>query len=305
MRGHLLAIVGPTAVGKSALALRIARRFGGEIVSADSRQVYRFMDIGTAKPSAEDLAVVQHHLVDIVDPDQEYSLALFLRQATAAIEDALSRSRLPIVVGGTGQYVWGLLQGWQVPPVPPDARLRRRLEEQATTQGPAELHAELAELDPGAAGRIDARDVRRVIRALEVSYSLLEQSSEMPQKRPPPYRIKLIGLTLERSALYRRIDDRVDAMVESGWSEEVRSLLRRGYGPELPSMSSLGYTQLVRHLNGELSLDEAVEQIKYRTHAFARRQYTWFRPTDEAIDWSDAATGFDEAEAAVAGWLST
>ena len=303
MQDPLLAIVGPTAVGKSALALRLAKRIGVEIINADSRQVYRHMDVGTAKPSPEDRAAVPHHLIDVVDPDQSYSLVLFLRQAPEAIRDMQQRSGLPVLVGGTGQYVWGLMEGWRVPEVPPDQEFRRRLEERGRLEGPSALYQELTSQDPVAADRIDPRNIRRVIRALEVYYASPERQSSPPRKAAPPYRAKVLGLTLERSALYRQIDQRVDRMMASGWVEEVRGLLERGYGPELPSLSSLGYRELVQYLNGDLSLEAAAERIKNRSHGFARHQYAWFRLNDERISWFDASEGFDQPEAEVARWL--
>ena len=303
MQDRLLAIVGPTAVGKSALALRLAKRSGIEIINADSRQVYRHLDVGTAKPSPEDRAAVPHHLIDVVDPDESYSLAVFLRQATEDIQGIQQRSKLPVMVGGTGQYVWGLLEGWQVPEVPPDPALRRGLEERGRLEGPSALYQELSNLDPTAAERIDPRNIRRVIRALEVHYASPERQSSPPRKTAPPYRTKVLGLTLERSTLYRQIDQRVDRMLASGWVEEVRGLLERRYGPELPSLSSLGYMELVQYLHGDLSLEAAAERIKNRSHGFARNQYAWFRLNDERISWFDASGGYDQAEAEVARWL--
>ncbi|MCI0440224.1 MAG: tRNA (adenosine(37)-N6)-dimethylallyltransferase MiaA [Chloroflexi bacterium] len=298
----ILVIVGPTAVGKSALALRLATAVGGEIVSADSRQVYRHMDIGTAKPSPDELAAVPHHLIDVADPDEDYSLAVFLRQAREAIQNVKNRGRLPILAGGTGQYVWGLLEGWQVPEVAPDAELRRRLEGRAESEGADTLYAELSQLNPEAASRIDPRNVRRVIRALEVSYSSPESANRGMEKSPPPYDAKLIGLTMPRRTLYRRIDDRVDAMMEAGFLDETRRLLEMGYGPELPSMSSVGYRELAMHLEGKLSLDEAVQRIKYGTHRIARHQYAWFRLGDERVAWFDVSDGFEEAMEEAMRW---
>ena len=300
---RLLTIVGPTAVGKSALAQRLARKLDGEIVSADSRQVYRYMDIGTSKPTAQERSDIPHHLVDILDPDQEFSLALFLRQAGDAVADIQSRHKLPILVGGTGQYVWGLLEGWRPPEVPPNPDLRRCLEERARAGGTAALYEELVRLDPAAAARTDARNPRRVIRALEIWHSSDRADSGPPSRTPPAYDVKVIGLTLHRPDLYRGIDSRVDAMIGSGWIEEVKGLLARKYSPELPSLSSLGYVELIEHLRGEVSLGGAVERIKYRTHRLARSQYAWFRPSDQRIHWSDASDGFDAAEAAVDQWL--
>ena len=304
MRDRLLAIVGPTGVGKSALALSLATRFGGEIVSADSRQVYRYMDIGTAKPSSKDRAAVPHHLIDIVDPDQDFSLVMFLRQASEAVHSGLRQPGTTILVGGTGQWVWALLEGWQVPLVTPDADLRRDLEARAANDGYAALHAELARLDPEAATRIDPRNVRRVVRALEVSLSGAGSAPGQPRKRAPGYQTKVVGLTLDRARLYQRIDRRVEVMIESGWLEEVRALLERGYGSELPSMSGLGYGDLVRHIRGELTLEQAVECIKSRTHRFARHQYAWFRPDDKRIAWYDAGTELGRAETCAARWLA-
>ncbi|MDA1348830.1 MAG: tRNA (adenosine(37)-N6)-dimethylallyltransferase MiaA [Chloroflexi bacterium] len=288
----LLAVVGPTAVGKSDFAVEASRKFDGEVINADSRQIYRHLDIGTGKPTLDERHSVPHHLFDFVDPDENYSLVLFLKQARAAISDVHARNGLPVLVGGTGQYVWALLEGWQVPEVFPDPETRQLLEDRAVSLGPDALHAELATLDPGAAKNIDARNVRRVVRALEVAYSGLDRRGPV-RKSPPPYDVLIVGLTLERAALYDRIDTRVDAMMEAGWPSEVEALLARGYGPELSSMSSVGYAELARLLQGELSLDEAVQKIKYRTHRFARSQYAWFRPDDGRINWFDVADGTD------------
>ena len=304
METRLLAIVGPTAVGKSELALRLAGRHGGEIVGADSRQVYRHMDIGTAKPSAEDRLAVPHHLIDMVGPDEDYSLAHFLKQAGDAITAVQEQSSLPILVGGTGQYVWGLLEGWQVPAVPPDPELRSRLEKRARTEGAAALHQELFGLNPAAAGRIDVSNVRRVIRALETMHASPQPEAESPRKIAPPYRTKVVGLTMRRSALYQRVDKRVDEMIAAGWIGEVRSLLDMGYSPELPSLSGVGYRELVQHTKGEVALDSAVERIKLSNHRLVRHQYSWFRPADRRIEWFDVSSGLHDAEAAVEQWVT-
>ena len=303
MKKSLLAIVGPTAAGKSALAMRLAAHLGGEIVSADSRQVYRHMDIGTAKPSASDRSAVPHRLIDIVDPDESYSLAIFLEQATTAIRDIHDRGKLPLVVGGTGQYVWALLEGWQVPRVEPDRGMRQRLEERARSEGPEALHVELAGLDPEAARRIDARNVRRVVRALEVRLSEPGDGPPPSPRLPIASKTLIIGLTNEREALYRRIDNRVDNMIDSGWVDEVRKLLGMGYGPGLPSMSGVGYGELTQHIEGRLELEEAAQRTKYRTHRFARQQYAWFRLNDDRIRWFDADDGFAAAESTAVEWL--
>ena len=296
----ILAIVGPTAVGKSTLAVRLAQELGGEIVSADSRQVYRQMDIGTGKLPVERREAVPHHLIDIIDPDQEYSLALFLRQARAAIEAICARSLLPIVVGGTGQYVWGLLEGWQVPAVPPDPELRARLNDEASLRGATALHGDLASADPDAARRIDPRNVRRVVRALEVVLSSSVPRDARPLRQAPSFQPTVVGLTLERASLNARIDDRVEEMIEAGWVGEVKRLLSRGYSLDLPSLSSLGYREIGEHLRGERPLEDAVSEIKRRTRRFAKQQHGWFRPGDGRVRWFEGSdTGLDAATAQV------
>ncbi|MBM3935301.1 MAG: tRNA (adenosine(37)-N6)-dimethylallyltransferase MiaA [SAR202 cluster bacterium] len=281
---RIVAIVGPTGVGKSDLAIKMAKHLGGEVVNADSRQVYRHMDIGTAKPTPQQRAEVPHHLVDILNPDEEYSLAVFQKLAAKAIADIHGRSRKPILVGGTGQYVWGLLEGWQAPEVRPDAALRERLNARLATEGVGALHAELARLDPEAAARVDRLNPRRVIRAIEVAYDSTA-ASDKPRKVPPHYHATVIGLTLDRALLDARLDARVEAMVAAGWPDEVRRLLAMGYGQGLPSMSSMGYQELARCVAGEVTLEQAVEETKRRTRRFARKQNAWFRPGDPRIAW--------------------
>ena len=279
----LLVLVGPTAVGKTALSLELARRFNGELVSADSRLFYRGMDIGTAKPSPAERAAVPHHLIDVCDPDQTLSLGEYQRLAYRTIDDILARDHLPILVGGTGQYVWAVVEGWGIPAVAPQPALRAALE----GLGDGEPARWLATLDPTAASRIDPRNVRRIIRALEVTLVAGRPISELQRKAPPPYDIRIIGLTRDREALYERIDARVEAMMAAGLLDEVRRLHDAGYGRDLPSMSGLGYRQLSAHLTGEMSLNTAVERIKFETHRFARQQATWFRADDRRITWFD------------------
>ncbi len=290
MRPRLIAIIGATATGKTALAIELARALDGEIINADSQQVYRGMDIGTAKPSPEERAAVPHHLIDILNPDEPYTLAQFLDLANAALEDIWSRGRRPILVGGTGQYVWALLEGWRVPRVPPDSDLRARLEAIATQQGHDALMAELRAIDPASANAIDARNIRRVIRAIEVTRATGQPYSAWQQKATPAFDATVIGLRVERSELHRRIDGRVDGMMAAGLSDEVRRLNTAGYGCDLPSMMSIGYRQICAHLAGSLSLDDAVAQMKTETHRLARMQHTWFRPADRRIHWLDATS---------------
>ncbi len=281
----LVAIVGPTAVGKSSLALPLASAFSGEIVSADSRQVYRYMDIGTSKPTEAQRAEVRHHLVDCIDPDEEFSLATFLQMAQAAVDDTRERDLLPIVVGGTGQYIWAFLEGWQAPRVEADEGLRRELEQVAASQGPETLHNALQKVDPESAGKIDRRNVRRVVRALEVYYTTGKPATELRRKVLGLHEYRVLGLDMPREELYRRIDRRVDEMVAMGLVGEVENLLAFGYSAGLPSMSGIGYREVVEYLQGTLSLEEAVLQIKYNTHRLARRQYAWFRQSDPRITW--------------------
>lgn len=284
----LIVIVGPTAVGKTALSIRIAEAVGGEIVSADSRQVYRGMDIGTAKASAEERSRVPHHLLDVVDPDETLGLAEFQMLAYRTMADVVDRSKIPILVGGTGQYVMAVVEGWQVPKVPPDPGLRQGLYRQADEHGPDALHERLRTLDPEAARRIDARNVRRVVRALEVCLATGQPISERQRKTPPPYRIFLVGLTMPRDLLFRRIDERVRKMVAAGLEHEVRGLVQAGYGFALPSMSGVGYRQFAPYLQGQGTLEDTIREIKRDTRRFLRQQANWFRRRDPRIHWVDA-----------------
>ena len=291
----VLFVVGPTTAGKTELAVRLCAELDGEVVSADSRQVYRYMDIGTAKPNAEQRAVAQHHLIDLVNPDQQYSLSLFLRQAREAIEDIRLRGCLPIVAGGTGQYLRALLEGWRVPELEPDSRTRRELEARAEAEGVEALHRELASLDPVAASRVDAANPRRVIRALEL-LGAAGPTAAQPAAGKPEFEAVVLGLTLDREVLYRRIDDRVGRMIGEGWVGEVGGLLGRGYTRELSSMSGIGYSELAAHLEGEMPLDEAVQRTKNRTHRFVRQQYNWFRLDDRRVTWFEGTeAGLDSA----------
>ncbi|MBI2872901.1 MAG: tRNA (adenosine(37)-N6)-dimethylallyltransferase MiaA [Chloroflexi bacterium] len=296
MKPPLVAIIGPTASGKTALSLHLASAFDIEVINADSRQVYRGMDIGTAKPTAQERALVPHHLIDIVEPDGEFSLALFLDLARKTVAEVQGRGRLPVVVGGTGQYAWGLLEGWQAPGVPPDPVLRERLTRRAREEGSENLFAELVAVDPGARSLIDPRNVRRVVRALEVYYATGVPSSQQRARGEPPFRALVLGLDMPRKELYGRIDARLDAMLKAGWIEEVRSLLERGYSAELPSMSSTGYRELALYLRGELAWEEALRRARRGLRRLARHQGAWFRISDPRIRWLDARS--DPAPAA-------
>ena len=297
---RLLAVVGPTAVGKSALAIKLAETLKGEIIGADSRQVYRHMDIGTAKPSPADRARVRHHLVDVVDPAEQFGLASYLDLAKRSITNTSISGKIPILVGGTGQYIWALLEGWDVPRVPPDVGNRESLESLVEVSGVSAVLRVLEEIDPDAASRVDQRNPRRIIRAIEVAR---HGHRPNPAKVPPPYETLVIGLGLARSRLYERIDRRVDAMMDAGWLSEVGALLEMGYGPDLPSMSGVGYGELAGHLQGDSGLDDAVQRTKYRTHRYARQQHSWFKRGDSRIHWFDARDGVDTAVSAALRWL--
>ncbi len=300
----VVSIIGPTASGKSHLALRLAQRFNGEIVSADSRQVYRYMDIGTAKPSRLEMSLVPHHMIDIINPNEDFSLAQYQQLAYRAINDIQQRHKIPLLVGGTGQYLWAVVEGWVIPAVTPDLEFRQVLESRVVRGGGEQLYQELAQVDPAAAQRIDRRNVRRVIRALEIANS--GSPSKLSQaKVAPPFSTLLIGLTTERKELYRRIDERVDKMIELGLVDEVKRLLAMGYGMELPSMSGIGYKQIILHLKGDLTLAEATRQIKTETHRLVRRQYNWFRLKDDRIKWLDIqdSKAESEIEALVTGFI--
>jgi len=303
---RLLAIVGATATGKSGLAIRLAERVGGEILNADSRLVYRRMDIGTAKPSPADRVRVPHHVIDVVDPDQPFSLATYLDLARSALASIWRRQRLPLLVGGTGQYVWALLEGWSVPRVAPAPALRAELEAQAATpEGRRALVAELAAVDPAAAQAVDVANPRRLVRALEV-LRLTGQPPIARAKHSPEFDSLILGLWCERAELYRRINARVEAMMAAGFVEEVRSLIDAGYGCELPSMTSIGYRQICAYLRGELTLEDATTRIETETHRLARMQHNWFRRSDPRIRWLDVSAGdiFGEALALVQDWLA-
>ena len=293
----MIAIVGPTAIGKSDLAMRLAEHFPLEIISADSRQVYRNMDIGTGKPAPAERATVPHHVIDVVEPDGDFSLAMYHRLAIEALEAIQGTGKLPLLVGGTGLYVWSLVEGWTIPPVPPDRKLRRQMEARAEQGDSQSLYRELQEIDPAAAAKISPRNIRRVVRALEIYYTTGRRPSELRRKEAPGFSTLIIGLTCERSELYRRIDMRVDNMIKTGLIEEVEWLLEKGYSPSLPSMSGIGYKQIAEFLRGEMTLPEAVDKMKYETHRLARHQYAWFRLNDSRIRWLDVGGLSIEADA--------
>jgi len=281
----LVVILGPTAVGKTEIALELAEHFEGEIVSADSRLFYRGMDIGTAKPTAEELLRVPHYLIDIAEPDETWSLALFQAEANRVIQRIYARHRMPFLVGGTGQFVRAIIEGWKIPPAQPNPRLRALLNQWADNVGARELHMKLYKLDPEAANSIDPSNVRRTIRAIEVIFTTGKRFSEQRISEQKLYRPLLLGLNRPRAELYNRIDDRIAKMLDKGLIDEVQQLLDAGYSPELPTLSAIGYGEVVAYLQGKITLDEAILLIKRRTREFVRRQANWFKENDPDIHW--------------------
>jgi tRNA dimethylallyltransferase len=282
---RLLAIVGPSATGKTEVGMLVAEALQGEIVSADSMQVYRGMHIGTAKPSVEQRTRVPHHLIDIIEPDEPFSVADYRGRADAALADIWSRGKQPILVGGSGLYVRAVLDEMDFV-VPPDRELRRQLTEEARAKGLSALYARLTETDSQAAARIHPNDQKRIIRALEVAQRAGRGERPVDRARASRYNAVQFGLTAPRDELYRRIEARVDAMLAAGLVEEVPGLLERGYDERLVSMKGLGYSQMLLYLRGEIALEEAVRRLKRDTRRFAKRQLTWFR-ADPRIRWID------------------
>ena len=286
MQPELIVIIGPTAAGKSARAMELAPHIGGEIVSADSRHVYRRMDIGTNKPTRADRSIVPHHLIDLREPHENFSLGEYVRLARVTIEDVRSRGKVPLLVGGTGQYVRALLEGWRVPEVPPREDIRRRWAQVAAERGPDALRAELEARDPAALDSVDPRNTRRVIRALEVMEVTGERWSDLQRHEPMDLRgAQLIYVNLPRPDLYARADARLMDMLDQGWLAETRGLFgyleAQGIEAEaalgLPSLSALGYRQMAAVAQGQMALDDAIASIKHDTRRFIRAQDTWFR----------------------------
>jgi len=282
----LIVLLGPTAVGKTELSLQLCEQFNGEVVGADSRQIYRFMDIGTAKPSLAERQRLRHHLIDIRNPDQTLTLAEYQQLAYQTIDAIHQRGHIPFLVGGTALYIRAVVQGLRIPEVPPDPTLRAELEAELAQTGVGALFQRLQTLDPVTAAVIDAQNPRRVLRALEIVLLTGKSKVELEGATSPAYRIVQIGLDRPRDEIYRRIDQRVDAMIAHGLVAETQRLLAAGYQPPLPSISSLGYREIIAYLAGEITLATAVERIKHETHRFVRHQYTSFRKMSD-IHWFD------------------
>lgn len=287
----LLVITGPTATGKTALSVELARQIGGEIISADSMLIYKYMDIGTAKPTLEERRGIPHYMIDIVEPDQEYSVALYQQEVEKIIPAVQARGKLPMLVGGTGLYIRSVVAGFHCSHIGKDEAFRQEMQQLAREKGNLYLHEMLARVDPLTAGRLHPNDQKRIIRALEVyhlSGKPFSWHNQPRNNREVPYRVRQWGLTMDRELLYRRINQRVDEMLEKGLVEEVRWLLEQGYSPALTSMQGLGYKEIAAYLEGQVSLPLAVENLKRNTRRFAKRQLTWFKG-DPAIRWLDAS----------------
>ncbi len=303
---NLLVVVGATAVGKTAYSVELAAALNGEVVSADSRYLYSGLDIGTAKPSKEEMERVPHHLIDATTPDKPWSLAVYKREATRAIEEIHAHGRLPLLVGGTGQYVRAIVEGWTIPPRPENEELRADLQATSLQPGGGEvLRRRLAALDPDAAAAIDPHNLRRVIRALEVCLLTGRSFSAQRTKSLPPYDVFMLGLNMPRPQLYARIDKRIDAMLAAGWVDEVRGLVKRGYDWNLPAMSALGYRQIGACLRGEIDLLQATRSIQRASRRLVRKQATWFRAEDARIQWYDLGeAALPAMKKDIAAWLA-
>lgn len=297
MKQPLVVIAGPTACGKTGVSIALAKQKNGEIISGDSMQVYRGMNIGTAKATPEEMAGIPHHMIDVADPDEAFSVARFQAEAKAALREIAGRGKLPILVGGTGFYINALIKDNNFTETETDTSLRIALYAEAAENGPLALHARLREIDPDAAAAIHPNNVKRVARAIEYHALTGERISVHNAReaaKESPYDVAFIILTMERSVLYRRIETRVDQMLAQGLAEEVRGLLAAGYGPDLVSMRGLGYKELVPYVQGECTLEEAATELKKATRRFAKRQLTWFHGQAQGL-WLDV-TNLSQAE---------
>ncbi len=299
-------ICGPTAVGKTEYAIDVALRFGGEIVSADSMQIYKYMDIGSAKPTPEEQSRVRHYLVDEIDPREPFSVALYQKRAKEAIEQVFANGRIPVISGGTGLYVSSLIYDMDFSAPPGDASFRTELEELASREGAGAVHALLAEKDPEAAARIHPNNLKKVIRALEAHENGGSGISPFEESfvRTRDYDVVLVGLTRDRAELYGRIDRRVDLLIEAGLVDEVKRLTAMGLGYSDISMKGIGYKEIIAYLNGGYDLDEAVRLVKQNTRRYSKRQMTWFRRYED-MKWFNISEYESEeaAKAAVSAWI--
>lgn len=293
MPPKILVIVGPTASGKTRMAVELAQRHNGEVISADSMQIYRTMDIGTAKPTQEEMGGIPHHMIDVADPEEDFSVARYVEMAARCVDDVLARGKLPIVAGGTGLYIDSLLSGRTFAPFSPDSALRGELERELAEKGGQAMLESLSQVDPEAAQRLHPNDHKRIIRALEVYRSTgktITQHNRETQAIPPRYNALTIGLAFQdRQAMWRRIDQRVDEMVAAGLEDEVRRLLTSGISPKCTAMQAIGYKEFTQALSGEMTWQEAADVVKLRSRQYAKRQLTWFgrNPNTRWVRWDD------------------
>lgn len=293
MPPKILVIVGPTASGKTRMAVELAQRHNGEVISADSMQIYRTMDIGTAKPTKEEMGGIPHHMIDVADPEEDFSVARYVEMAARCVDDVLERGKLPIVAGGTGLYIDSLLSGRTFAPFSPDSALRGELERELAEKGGQAMLEALAQVDPEAAQRLHPNDHKRIVRALEVYRSTgktITQHNRETQAIPPRYNALTIGLSFQdRQAMWRRIDQRVDEMVAAGLEDEVRRLLTSGISPKCTAMQAIGYKEFTQALSGEMTWQEATDVVKLRSRQYAKRQLTWFgrNPNTRWVRWDD------------------
>jgi len=290
----LIILTGPTAVGKTTLSLKIVARFNGEIISADSRLFYRGLDIGTAKPSQRERGKIPHHLIDIADPDETLSLAVFQQSVYEIAENLWQRNKIPFLVGGTGQFIRAIMEGWVIPPQQPNKRMREYFNAWGEKIGPSTLHEKLHLIDPAAAEKINPRNLRRTVRALEVIFSTGKLFSCQRKKKSRGLNLKVIGLIRERKTLYERVDRRIEKMFADGFVEEVESLLAQGYDPNLPSLSAIGYREVINYLRGNITMEDVVRLMKRRTRSYIRRQANWFKPDDPRIAWFEMREGIED-----------
>jgi len=285
---NLIVIVGPTAVGKTTVSIELASRLNGAIISADSRLFYRDLDIGTAKPTQEQMQKVPHYLIDVTDLDHIWSLAVFQKHVKRLIPEISQLGKLPIMVGGTGQYIRAIIEEWKIPAQKPDLDLRSAIEKWVEDVGEEGLHKRLSVVDPIAAETIDYRNARRTIRALEVVFKTGRKFSEQRTRKTSPYNVVMVGINRPREELYARVDERIEKMIADGFIEEVKGLIKGGYEKQLENISAIGYVEIAEFIKGEIALEEAIRLIKRKTRIFVRGQSNWFKLTDPRIKWFNA-----------------
>ena len=304
----LVVIVGPTAVGKTEYAIDLAEALNGEIISADSRYFYRGMDIGTAKPDASQLARIKHYLINVADIKENWSLALYQRAVLDAINEISAKGKLPFLVGGTGQFIRAIIEGWKIPTKAADPAIRKILENWIDKIGAEEAHRKLSLLDPAAAELIDFHNKRRTIRALEVIFLTGGKFSEQRNRGQVDFEYKIIGLIRDRKELFSRIDKRIEEMFENSFINEVEGLISKGHSIQDPPLSAIGYQEVIQLIQGSISFEECFDRIKKRSHEFVRRQANWFKGSDERINWFDVSV--DQKDAMIkfilseAGWIN-